>query len=107
MWGIENSYAMPLSASVAAQGDSGVPFVVAQPQSEVAKLFGELADAVVKEVCTCMSHLLSRVSVYSWHSLRPQVRRNLLCVRVYRSSQSRIATLVDEVKLGLMRSNLG
>jgi hypothetical protein len=50
MWGIENSYSMPLSPSVAAQGDAGVPFVVAHPQSEVAKLFGELADAVVKEV---------------------------------------------------------
>lgn len=50
MWGIENSFSMPLSPLVAAQGDSGTPYVVAYPDSEVAKKFGELADAVVQEV---------------------------------------------------------
>lgn len=50
MWGITNTIQMPLVADVAACGDSGVPFVVAKPDSEQSAAFSELAEAVVREV---------------------------------------------------------
>ncbi len=50
MWGITNTIQMPLVADVASCGDSGVPFVVAKPDSEQSESFAELAEAVVREV---------------------------------------------------------
>lgn len=50
MWGITNTIQMPLVADVAACGDKGVPFVVANPDGEHAASFLELAEAVVREV---------------------------------------------------------
>lgn len=50
MWGITNTIQMPLVADVASCGDSGVPFVVAKPDSEQSESFSELAEAVVREV---------------------------------------------------------
>ena len=50
MWGITNTIQMPLVADVASCGDSGVPFVVARPDSEQSESFSELAEAVVREV---------------------------------------------------------
>lgn len=50
MWGITNTIQMPLVADVASCGDSGVPFVIAKPDSEEAAAFSELAEAVVREV---------------------------------------------------------
>eukprot|EP00752_Nemacystus_decipiens_P018282 g16402.t1 len=50
MWGITNTIRMPLVADVASCGDSGVPYVVAQPDSAEAESFSELAEAVVREV---------------------------------------------------------
>lgn len=50
MWGITNTIQMPLVADVASCGDSGVPLVVAKPDSEQSAAFSELAEAVVREV---------------------------------------------------------
>lgn len=50
MWGITNTVRMPLVEEVAFCGDSGVPFFVANPESEQSAPFSELAEAVVREV---------------------------------------------------------
>ncbi|CAM9110725.1 unnamed protein product [Laminaria digitata] len=50
MWGITNTVRMPLVDEVASCGDSGVPFFVANPESEQSASFSELAEAVVREV---------------------------------------------------------
>lgn len=50
MWGITNTIRMPLVSEVASCGDSGVPYVVAKPDSIQAESFSELAEAVVREV---------------------------------------------------------
>jgi len=50
MWGIEASFALPLVAEIAAAADEGVPIVVSQPDSEAARIYGQLAAAVVREV---------------------------------------------------------
>lgn len=50
MWGITNTVRMPLVDEVAACGDSGVPFFIANPESEQSASFSELAEAVVREV---------------------------------------------------------
>jgi Mrp family chromosome partitioning ATPase len=50
MWGIVNSFSVPIDPTVARQGDSGVPFVKAFPASPAAKVYSQLAEAVVGEV---------------------------------------------------------
>ena len=52
MWGIVNSFSIPLDPSIARQGDAGVPLVKAYPESAAAGLFSQLAKAVVSEVDT-------------------------------------------------------
>lgn len=50
MWGITNTVQMPLVADVASCGDRGVPFIIANSDSEHSVAFSELAQAVVREV---------------------------------------------------------
>ncbi|MGB1593725.1 MAG: gamma-butyrobetaine hydroxylase-like domain-containing protein, partial [Promethearchaeia archaeon] len=52
MWGIVNSFSIPLDPAIARQGDAGVPLVKAYPESAAAGLFSQLAKAVVSEVDT-------------------------------------------------------
>merc|ERR1719343_1198329 len=49
-WGIEHTYSMPLMDTIAANGDSGTPFVLGNPDSPQTKIYQELATAVVSEV---------------------------------------------------------
>merc|ERR1711933_284179 len=49
-WGIEHTYSMPLMDRIAANGDSGTPFVLGNPDSPQTKIYKELAEAVVSEV---------------------------------------------------------
>lgn len=49
-WGIEHTYSMPLMDKIAANGDSGIPFVLSNPDSPQTKIYQELAKSVVSEV---------------------------------------------------------
>ncbi len=49
-WGIEHTFSMPLMDKIAANGDSGTPFILEHPNSPQAGIYRELARAVVSEV---------------------------------------------------------
>ena len=49
-WGIEHTYSMPLMDKIAANGDSGTPFVLGNPDSPQTQIYKELAKSVVSEV---------------------------------------------------------
>lgn len=49
-YGIHNSFAMPIEAELSELSDSGVPYVVARPESLIAQEYGKLASCVVREV---------------------------------------------------------
>lgn len=49
-YGLRNSFSMPIVSAVSEKSDSGVPFVVAVPGSEISAVYGNLAEAVVREV---------------------------------------------------------
>jgi Mrp family chromosome partitioning ATPase/DUF971 family protein len=49
-WGIEHTFSMPLMDKIAANGDSGTPFILEHPKSPQAEIYRELARAVVSEV---------------------------------------------------------
>ena len=49
-FGIEHTFSMPLLQTIAANGDSGTPFVLEHPHSPQAAIFQQLAGAVVSEV---------------------------------------------------------
>jgi DUF971 family protein/cellulose biosynthesis protein BcsQ len=49
-WGIEHTFSMPLMDKIAANGDSGTPFVLQNPDSPQAKIYRDLASSVVSEV---------------------------------------------------------
>jgi MinD-like ATPase involved in chromosome partitioning or flagellar assembly/DUF971 family protein len=49
-WGIEHTFSMPLMDKIAANGDSGTPFFLENPDSPEAAIYKELAKAVVTEV---------------------------------------------------------
>ncbi len=50
MWGIANSFEMPLLPSLATAADAGVPTVRAEPEGEAAETYAKLAAAVEREV---------------------------------------------------------
>ena len=50
MWGIENTFSVPLDKSAAHFGDSGLPLVVAAPEHPVSLIFKDLAKCVDVEV---------------------------------------------------------
>mmetsp|Transcript_11046 Transcript_11046/g.23609 ORF Transcript_11046/g.23609 Transcript_11046/m.23609 type:complete len:617 (-) Transcript_11046:47-1897(-) len=49
-WGIEHTYSIPLMGQIAQNGDSGTPFVLDNPNSPQAEIYGQLAKSVVSEV---------------------------------------------------------
>ena len=49
-WGIEHTFSMPLMNDIAAQGDAGTPYVLANPDSTAASTYRDLAAAVANEV---------------------------------------------------------
>lgn len=49
-YGIEHSYSIPLLERIASNGDNGEPFVLKYPESPQAKIYKDLAEAVVTEV---------------------------------------------------------
>jgi Mrp family chromosome partitioning ATPase/DUF971 family protein len=49
-WGIEHSFSIPLMDKIAANGDSGTPFILEHPDSPQAAIYKELAKSVVSEV---------------------------------------------------------
>jgi Mrp family chromosome partitioning ATPase/DUF971 family protein len=49
-WGIEHTFSMPLLDQIAANGDSGTPYILENPDSSQADIYRELASAVVSEV---------------------------------------------------------
>lgn len=49
-WGIEHTYSLPLRQDIAANGDSGTPYILEHPDSSQAKIFKSLAKTVASEV---------------------------------------------------------
>mmetsp|Transcript_11237 Transcript_11237/g.22679 ORF Transcript_11237/g.22679 Transcript_11237/m.22679 type:complete len:659 (+) Transcript_11237:145-2121(+) len=49
-WGIEHTYSMPLMDRIAANGDSGTPYVLENPDSAQTQIYKQLSEAVVSEV---------------------------------------------------------
>lgn len=49
-WGIEHTFSVPLMDKIAANGDSGTPFILEHPDSAQASIYKELASSVVTEV---------------------------------------------------------
>jgi Mrp family chromosome partitioning ATPase/DUF971 family protein len=49
-WGIEQTFSIPLMDRIAANGDSGTPFILEHPDSPQAAIFKDLASSVVTEV---------------------------------------------------------
>jgi DUF971 family protein len=52
-WGIEHTYSMPLMDRIAANGDSGTPYVLDNPDSPQTQIYKDLASSVVSEVAKC------------------------------------------------------
>mmetsp|Transcript_7144 Transcript_7144/g.17419 ORF Transcript_7144/g.17419 Transcript_7144/m.17419 type:complete len:675 (-) Transcript_7144:37-2061(-) len=63
-WGIEHTYSMPLMDRIAANGDSGTPFVLGNPDSPQTNIYKQLAKAVVSEVAK---------TKFSTSSRRPEI----------------------------------
>ena len=49
-WGIEHTFSIPLMDKIAANGDSGTPFIMEYPDSEQACTYTDLAETVAREV---------------------------------------------------------
>uniref|UniRef100_A0A7S2TYL7 Gamma-butyrobetaine hydroxylase-like N-terminal domain-containing protein n=1 Tax=Lotharella oceanica TaxID=641309 RepID=A0A7S2TYL7_9EUKA len=63
MWGIENTYSVPLTETVSQAGDTGTPFVQRHPDAPAAKVFATLANDVINEVETLDSTRLQMPKV--------------------------------------------
>jgi DUF971 family protein len=50
LYGIENSFSMPLLTNIASSGDSGTPYILEHPESAAAKVYQDLAKTVVQQV---------------------------------------------------------
>ncbi|EKX54475.1 hypothetical protein GUITHDRAFT_156868 [Guillardia theta CCMP2712] len=50
MWGIQNSISIPLFPDLAKQSDSGMPYVLAFPDTDVSRAYSALAESVISEV---------------------------------------------------------
>jgi len=50
MWGIENTYSMPIDSRVSEAGDSGLPLVVMFPEAQASKLYDRIATDLIAEV---------------------------------------------------------
>ena len=61
MWGIEQIVSIPLLEEVSASGDSGIPYVLKYPDSEIARSITELAEGVVIELAR-LSKITSTVA---------------------------------------------
>lgn len=51
-YGIRNAFELPIHPELSTSGDSGTPFVLQHRETPAARLFGQLADAVAREVDT-------------------------------------------------------
>jgi len=63
-WGIEHTFSMPLMDQIAANGDSGTPYILEHPDSSQSKIYSELASTVVSEVAK---------TKFSKDSMRPEI----------------------------------
>lgn len=66
-WGIEHTFSMPLMDRIAANGDSGTPYFLENPNTPQADIYRALASSVVSEVAKAK---------YSGENQRPKVRYN-------------------------------
>ena len=62
-YGIENTFSVPLLDKIASHGDSGKPFVLENPTSNVADIYKSLAESVVGEVAKLAEMAITRPSV--------------------------------------------
>lgn len=49
-FGFQSTFELPVHASVSPAGDNGVPVVIQEPDSAVAKVFASLSESIVREV---------------------------------------------------------
>jgi Mrp family chromosome partitioning ATPase/DUF971 family protein len=61
-WGIEHIFSLPLMDQIAANGDSGTPFILEYPDSPQASIYKDLAVSVVTEVAKT-KYLQTRPSI--------------------------------------------
>ena len=66
-WGIEHTFSVPLMQQIAANGDSGTPYILEFPDSKQSKIYEKLASTVVRETVKIQ---------YSKESERPTVAYN-------------------------------
>eukprot|EP00548_Thalassiothrix_antarctica_P001695 CAMPEP_0194137508 /NCGR_PEP_ID=MMETSP0152-20130528/7392_1 /TAXON_ID=1049557 /ORGANISM="Thalassiothrix antarctica, Strain L6-D1" /LENGTH=553 /DNA_ID=CAMNT_0038834561 /DNA_START=167 /DNA_END=1828 /DNA_ORIENTATION=- len=66
-WGIQHTYSVPLMNRIAANGDSGTPFILEYPNSPQAAIYKQLATSVVSEVSK---------TKFDKNSLRPVIEYN-------------------------------
>ena len=62
-FGIENTFSVPLLDKIASHGDSGKPYVLENPKSNVSQIYTSLAETVVSEVAKLAEMAITRPSV--------------------------------------------
>lgn len=62
-YGMENTFSVPLLDKIASHGDSGKPFVLENPSSNVADIYKSLGESVVGEVAKLAETTITRPSV--------------------------------------------
>ena len=62
-FGIENTFSIPLLDKIASHGDSGKPYVLENPTSNVSQIYTSLAETVVSEVAKLAEMAITRPSV--------------------------------------------
>merc|ERR1719183_2448313 len=62
-FGIENTFSVPLLDKIASHGDSGKPYVLENPTSNVSQIYTSLAETVVSEVAKLAEMAITRPSV--------------------------------------------
>uniref|UniRef100_A0A7S4MTS1 MIP18 family-like domain-containing protein n=1 Tax=Odontella aurita TaxID=265563 RepID=A0A7S4MTS1_9STRA len=72
-YGIEHTYSVPLLDRIAANGDSGDPFVLSHPDAPQSSTYRELASSVVREVGKVKYNRDSSRPVVAFDSAKPAV----------------------------------
>jgi Mrp family chromosome partitioning ATPase/DUF971 family protein len=120
LWGIEHSFSIPLMEKIAANGDSGTPFILEYPDSPQAAIYKELAKSVVSEVAKTKFSQTRPEIVYNEENHLLQVDNETMtpaslrracrcaaCVEEMTGKQILIATSVPETIKPLRMSSTG
>ncbi|GAB5354250.1 hypothetical protein AAMO2058_000103500 [Amorphochlora amoebiformis] len=89
MWGIENTYAMPMEPDISTAGDSGTPYVLSNPQREASELYLAIARDVRREVERLAEN----------RKMRPQVTYDAVREVVVSILENGTESIIDPVEL--------